>query len=118
MNKITNNYKQALAEVEAVLSCLNNKEYNKIPQSIIKSITENKDENYIFCNDKNLEYEYWGLMSETKAILYNIFKKYLATDEEKKFLVEREKFEIRKLEKQKMAKYNENRFKLNKIEIK
>ena len=42
MTKIANNYKQALVEV--VLSCLDNKDYDKIPKSIIKSIRENKDE--------------------------------------------------------------------------
>ena len=46
MTKIANNYKKALVEVEAVLSCLDNKDYDKIPKSIIKSIRENKDESY------------------------------------------------------------------------
>ena len=86
MTKIANNYKQALVEVEAVLSCLDNKDYDKIPKSIIKSIRENKDESYAFYYNENLEYEDWGLMPEAKAILYNIFKKYLATKEEKNFL--------------------------------
>ena len=116
MTKIANNYKQALVEVGAVLSCLDNKDYDKIPKSIIKSIRENKDESYAFYYNENLEYEDWGLMPEAKAILYNIFKKYLATEEEKNFLDKKERYEIEKLEKQKVAKYNGDRFKLNKVE--
>ena len=46
MTKIANSYKQALVEVGAVLSCLDNKDYDKIPKSIIKSIRENKNESY------------------------------------------------------------------------
>ena len=36
MTKIANNYKQALVEVEAVLSCLDNKDCDKILKNIIQ----------------------------------------------------------------------------------
>ena len=36
MTKIANNYKKALVEVEAVLSCLDNKDCDKILKNIIQ----------------------------------------------------------------------------------
>ena len=98
------NYKKALVEVDAVLSCLDYNEYKKIPTNIINAIENNKDEEYMYEYDEELEYEDWSLMPETKAILYNIFKQYLATEEENY-----------KIESEKIKKYNsENLFKKEK----
>ena len=110
-----NNYKKALVEVDAVLSCLDYNEYKKIPANIIDAIENNKDEEYTYDYDEELEYEDWSLMPETKAILYNIFKKYLATKEQRKYLQQKERLENYKIESEKIKKYNsENLFKKEK----
>ena len=110
-----NNYKKALVEVDAVLSCLDYNEYKKIPANIIDAIENNKDEEYMYDYDEELEYEDWSLMPETKAILYNIFKKYLATEEQRKYLQQKERLENYKIESEKIKKYNsENLFKKEK----
>lgn len=101
-----NNYKKALVEVDAVLSCLDYNEYKKIPANIIDAIENNKDEEYTYDYDEELEYEDWSLMPETKAILYNIFKKYLATEEQRKYLQQKERLENYKIESEKIKKYN------------
>lgn len=107
MNNIRiNTYKDALVEVDAVLECLDKNEYKKIPIYIIENIKNNKNEDYIFDYNKDLNYEEWNLMPESKAILYNIIKKYIATDDQKVFLVEREKFEKNKIEETKKMEYN------------
>ena len=109
------NYKKALVEVDAVLSCLDYNEYKKIPTNIINAIENNKDEEYMYEYDEELEYEDWSLMPETKAILYNIFKQYLATEEQRKYLQQRERLENYKIESEKIKKYNsENLFKKEK----
>ena len=109
------NYKKALVEVDAVLSCLDYNEYKKIPANIIDAIENNKDEEYMYDYDEELEYEDWSLMPETKAILYNIFKKYLATEEQRKYLQQKERLENYKIESKKIKKYNsENLFKKEK----
>ena len=109
------NYKKALVEVDAVLSCLDYNEYKKIPTNIIDAIENNKDEEYTYDYDEELEYEDWSLMPETKAILYNIFKKYLATEEQRKYLKQKERLENYKIESEKIKKYNsENLFKKEK----
>ena len=110
-----NNYKKALVEVDAVLSCLDYNEYKKIPTNIIDAIENNKDEEYTYDYDEELEYEDWSLMPETKAILYNIFKKYLATEEQRKYLQQKERLENYKIKSEKIKKYNsENLFKKEK----
>lgn len=110
-----NNYKKALVEVDAVLSCLDYNEYKKIPANIIDAIENNKDEEYMYEYDEELEYEDWSLMPETKAILYNIFKQYLATEEQRKYLQQKERLENYKIESEKIKKYNsENLFKKEK----
>lgn len=110
-----NNYKKALVEVDAVLSCLDYNEYKKIPTNIIDAIENNKDKEYTYDYDEELEYEDWSLMPETKAILYNIFKKYLATEEQRKYLQQKERLGNYKIESEKIKKYNsENLFKKEK----
>ena len=109
------NYKKALVEVDAVLSCLDYNEYKKIPTNIINAIENNKDEEYMYEYDEELVYEDWSLMPETKAILYNIFKQYLATEEQRKYLQQKERLENYKIESEKIKKYNsENLFKKEK----
>lgn len=111
------NYKKALVEVDAVLSCLDYNEYKKIPANIIDAIENNKDEEYTYDYDEELEYEDWSLMPEAKAILYNIFKQYLATEEQRKYLQQKERLENYKIESEKIKKYNsENLFKKEKVQ--
>lgn len=102
------NYKNSLVEVEAVLNCLEYNAYEKIPNIIIQAIHNNKNENYIFEYDENLDYDKWNLSIEAKAILYNIFKRYIANEEEKKYFREKEKYEIMQIEKRKSLKYGSN----------
>ena len=100
------NYKKALVEVEAVLDCLEDDAYRKIPEEIIRAIEENKNKDYGFDYDEDLDYNQWNLSVEAKALLYNIYKRYIANEEEKKYFRDKEKFELMQLEKQKSEKYN------------
>ena len=114
MRMVASNYKKAFVEVDAVLSCLNEDDYGKIPKEIINSIRENKDNMYNYEYNDKLNYDEWILMPESKAILYNIVKKYLATDEQKEYFKIKESYELESIEKTKKEKYNtDNIFKLN-----
>lgn len=99
-------YRNALVEVEVALNCLDYEEYQKIPHHIIEKIKRNKNENYQYNCDKNLDYSEWNFMLEAKAILYNIIKEYLATDEQKEFFTQRELYEIKKNEEEKKKTYD------------
>lgn len=105
-----NDYRNALVEVEAVLNCLSEDVYNEIPKEIIDLIEENKNTEYEFYYDEDEDLENWNLSSEAKAILYNIYKDYLADSEEKDYFRKKEYFERMQEEKQKAIKYNPNVF--------
>lgn len=100
------NYKNALVEVEAVLKCLEYEDYCKIPKEVIDAISINQNKDYIFEYDENLDFKDWKLMPETKALLYNLFKKYLVTSEQKQYFIQKEKLEIMQLEREKTKRYN------------
>lgn len=83
-------YKDALVEVEAALNCLELEAFNKIPKELISAIEKNKNTDYEYCYDEDLDYEDWNFSIEARALLYNIYEKYLATEDEKICLAERE----------------------------
>ena len=77
------NRKNAYAEVYTILQELNEEEYNKIPPEVIKTIEANRNEEYEYELDDELELKDQPMLSETKAILFNLFRDYLATPEQK-----------------------------------
>ena len=112
MIRVSENYKKAFVELEAVLKCLNYDDYNKIPKNLINEIEQNKDKEYKYEYNETLEYYKWNFLPETKVLLYNIFKNYLASEKQIEDLRKKELIEINKLEEEKKKKYNtENIFK-------
>ena len=77
------NRKNAYAEVYTILQELNEEEYNKIPPEVIKTIEANRNEEYEYELDAELELKDQPMLAETKAILFNMFRDYLATPEQK-----------------------------------
>ena len=78
-----NNRKNAYAEVYKILQELNEEEYNKIPPEVIETIEANRNEEYEYELDNELELKDEPMLPETKAILFNLFRDYLATPEQK-----------------------------------
>ena len=102
------NYNEACTEVSTILNYLDRDEYNKIPSNIIKVIEENKSNDYIFKYDENMELRKQELLEETKAILYNLFRDYLSTPEQKEKIIKMQMEERQQLEEKKMQQYNVN----------
>ena len=137
------NRKNAYTEVYTILQELNEEEYNKIPPEVIETIEANRNEEYEYELDDELELKKQPILPETKAILFNLFRDYLATPEQKAKIIRmqneaRQKNELKKQqmynidvfanrqkedtvqqnsEKKQIVKYKENIFKkiLNKI---
>lgn len=101
-------YRNAFTEVYEILQFLGNEEINKIPKKIFDTISENRNNNYSYKIDKNKNLEEQQMMEETKAILYNIYRDYLATDIQRELIIEKQKNERNILEEEKKAKYNSN----------
>lgn len=95
------NRNNAYTEVYTILQDLNEEEFNKIPAEIIETIEVNRNEEYEYELDAELELKEQPMLPETKAILFNLFRDYLATPEQREKIIrmqneERQKNELKK----------------------
>ena len=106
-------YANAYAEVYEILSYLDKEEYNKIPKELIEVFEENRNLEYEYEVNEEQDLTNQPMLIETKAILLNIFRDYLATPEQsskiKRWLYEDREY----LDQQKRKKYPGNIFKDN-----
>ena len=110
-----NSRRNAYKEVYIVLQDLNEEDYNKIPPEIIETIKENSNEEYEFVLNDELELKEQLLLPETKAILFNLFRDYLATLVQKEKILKMQSEERKKVEEKKKQNYtNVDIFKTNK----
>lgn len=103
-------YKNAYTEVYEILEQLDEEEYNKIPSEVITAIKENRNTEYEFELDEELELKEQELLPETKAILFNLFRDYLSTAEQKEKIIKMQVEERRKNEQNKSEQYNSDLF--------
>ena len=101
-----NNRKNAFAEVYTILQELYEEEYNKIPLEVIKTIETNRNEDYEYEIDDELELKDQPMLPETKAILFNLFRDYLATPEQKAKIIRMQNEARQKNELKKQQMYN------------
>lgn len=106
--RITSNYKNAFAEVYEILRLLDKEEYKKIPQNVINVIETNRNCEYNYHISNEIELCKQPMLTETKAILYNIFRDYLSTQNQRQKIIEMQNIEREKLEETKRARYNSN----------
>ena len=103
-------YKNAYTEVYEKLEQLDEEEYNKIPSEVITAIRENRNTEYEFELDEELELKEQELLPETKAILFNLFRDYLSTAEQKEKIKKMQAEERQKNEQNKSEQYNSDLF--------
>ena len=103
-------YKNAYTEVYEIIKQLDEEEYNKIPSEVIKAIEENRNTEYEFDLDEDIELKEQELLPETKAILFNIFRDYLSTPEQKEKIIKMQAEERLKNEQKKAKQYNSDLF--------
>ena len=105
-------YEKAYKEVLEILKYMPKQEINKIPQNMIYIFYKRQDREHKFEIDKSKSLQEQKIMSETKAILANIYRDYLATPNKRKAIIEKENYEIALEEEEKRKKYSvENIFK-------
>ncbi len=103
-------YKNAYTEVYEIIEQLNEEEYNKIPPQVIKAIEENRNTEYEFELEEDIELKDQELLPETKAILFNLFRDYLSTPEQKEKIIKMQAEERLKNEQKKQEQYNSDVF--------
>ena len=104
------NRKNAYAEVYTILQELNEEEYNKIPPEVIKTIEANRNEEYEYELDDELDLKDQPMLPETKAILFNLFRDYLANPEQKTKIIRMQNEARQKNELKKQQMYNSDIF--------
>ena len=104
------NCNNAYAEVYTILQYLNEEEYNKIPPEIVDAIRLNRNVEYEYTLNNELDLEKQPMLPETKAILFNLFRDYLATPEQKNKIIRMQNEERQKNEIRKQQLYNTNVF--------
>ena len=104
------NRKNAYAEVYTILQELDKEEYSKIPPEVIETIEANRNEDYEYELDDELELKYQPMLPETKAILFNLFRDYLASPEQKAKIIKMQNEARQKNELKKQQMYNNDVF--------
>ena len=107
-------YANAYTEVYEILSCLNNEEYLKIPEELIEVFEENRNLEYEYEIDDEQDLSKQPMLKESKAILLNLFRDYLATPEQNQKIKQWLQADRVYLENQKQKQYNNNVFENNK----
>ncbi len=110
-------YNKAFTEVYTILKFLNIEEYKKIPKDIIEVIETNRDLEYEFIYNEKAELQEQKILVETKAVLFNIFRDYLATEEQRKKIKKIQMEDRLKLEREKQKLYNTNVFMNKSVEL-
>ena len=101
-----NSRKNAYSEVYTILQELNEEEYIKIPPEAIEAIRENRNLEYDYELDNEHELKDQTMLPETKAILFIIFRDYLATSDQKNKIIRMQNEERQKNELKKRQRYN------------
>ena len=105
-----NNRRNAYTEVYTILQDLDEEEYNKIPPEVIETLDTNRNKEYEYFLDDELELKDQPMLPETKAILFNLFRDYLATPEQKAKIIRMQNEARQKNELKKQQMYNTDVF--------
>lgn len=112
---MNNIYSKAYTEVLEIINHFSENEYEKIPREKIDFYEKNKDKDYIFKIDPNVDLAEQNISQNANAILVSLFRDYFATDRQKEILKNLLKQNQEKIEVEKYQKYNPNNIFNNKI---
>ena len=104
--KMEADYKKAYKEIYEVLITLPEEEVNKVPKNMREMFEVNMDKEYNFKVDINKTFEEQNFSDITKSIIFNLFRDYWATSEQKEKIIEIQNNQRNKLENEKKNKYN------------
>ena len=80
---VKTNYANAYKEVLVILNNLIKEDYDKIPKQYIEFLESNCNNEYEFYFDTSKSFEEQELLDETKYILFGLFEKFGATQNQK-----------------------------------
>lgn len=109
-------YKKAYVELNEIIKKMSLEERAKIPEIFMKNLNNemDKDYKYIIDNEKSILEQ--NFKTETKALLVELYERYLAPNEETEFWKKYDKICLNIIENEKIEKYNPNEIFTNKSE--
>jgi len=112
---MNNSYSKAYTEVLEIINHFSEEEYKKIPKEKIEFYEKNKDKEYSFKINPNIDLSEQNISPEASAILVSLFRDYFATDRQKEMLKNLLNQNQDKIEKEKYQKYNPDNIFKNKL---
>ena len=110
---MNNTYECSYVEVLEILKHIPEQEYNKIPKELIEFYEKHMDKSY--------KYEYNPISPKTSrktdSIIINLYKNYIASNDERKQIEERLLLNYQKSELEKREQYNPDNLFKNKTKI-
>ena len=103
-------YTDAFTQVYVILNELDDEDYDKIPPEVIAAIRKNRNKEYQFEIDESIDLKDNNLLPEARALLFKIYRDYLATPEQKQKIIKMQNEERRKRELRKQQQYNTDVF--------
>lgn len=97
---------KAYVEVLEILKHIPMSDYNKIPNEIIENMQLNADKEYKYIVTHFDDFQEQEMLQETETILAVLFRDYWATEEQRKKILEKEKYDLNVLEEEKKKIYN------------
>lgn len=111
-------YNNAFAETLFIIKCLPYNEQNKISKKFINFLKENKNDNYVVNINPSISLQNQQLLEETKELLKEIYMSYFISAEERKRIVQYDKYKDIVEEDLRNKKYNyDNIFKNKTVSI-
>lgn len=99
-------YRCAYKEVVTILDVFSEEIGDLIPNEKIEFYKSNMDENHKFVFDDTKEILEQNILYPTRCILANLFRDYIATEEDRAEILKEEQEELNQIEEEKRAKYN------------
>lgn len=99
-------YSKSYTELLEILRYFSQSDLCKIPKHILERYLKERDLNYKFSYNPNLNIEQQNVTKLTQILLANLYINYLADENEQKYLKNRDLHELEQIEKQNQEKYN------------
>lgn len=103
-------YTDAFTQVYVILNELDDEDYAKIPPEVVDAIRKNRNKEYEFEIDESVDLKDNNLLPEARALLFKIYRDYLASESQRKKILKMQNEERRKRELKKQQQYNSDIF--------
>ena len=99
-------YRCAYKEIVTILDVFSEEIGDLIPNEKVEFYRSNMDENHVFEYDETKEIVEQNILYPTRCILANLFRDYIATEEDRAEILKEEQEELNQIEDEKRRKYN------------